>query len=275
MSEPTEAKEPAPLTGWTKLYHRSGALVTIPVTAAPLDYAAMLANVNAMIAAGFAVTAPGLEAGEIKEQVGFIVRGQRDDGREITDFLLLYSPDDGKKFSYLKVWLNKDEDVAAFEAASGMKLESIPVYVGQDKPERGKNRVVDNQFMRQVPKPFPVILQENPKWKQSEADAAAAEKKMYTVPRRVFLRWADAPASSSPKDGDCITEKEAANLAEIIMKIRQTTPVFVSKFIMWLGGVTKTPATLDDLQTIPKAKYAQGLQHLQKLEMDFDRAGAK
>jgi len=267
-----ETKPDRPECGWVKLYAKSGALVTIPVTAAPLDYTAMAANVDAMIAAGFAVLAPGLEAGEEKEMVGFLVHGQQDSGREITDFLLLYSVDDSKKFSFLKIYLNTDDDVRLFESVSGMRLDSIPVYVGQDKPERGKNRVVDQQFVKQVPKPFGVVFGDNPKWKQSEADAAKAENKMYTKPKRVFIRWADQAAPI--KDGDCITEKEAANLAEIMQKIG-TSPVNLGKFVAWLGGRPSANPVLDDLQTIPKAKYAQGLQHLQKAEQDFDRKAVR
>lgn len=273
MNDETEAAEPRPECGWVKLYAKSGALVTIPVTAAPLDYAAMAANVDAMIAAGFAVLAPGLEEGEEKETVAYLVHGQMDGRDGITDFLLLYSANDAMKWSFLKVYLNKDEDVAAFEAASGMKLDAIPVYVGQDKPERGKNKMVD-KFIIAARKPFPVVFKQNPKWTQEAADAAKSRNEMYTVPRRVFLRWADTPASSPPKESDCITEKEAANMADIIMKLR-TPPMQIGAFLHWLGAWPKgTPATLDDLVKIPKAKYAQGYQHLQKLEQDFDRRGA-
>lgn len=273
MNEEQKPAEQRPENGWIKLFHRSGALVTIPVTEKPLDYAAMAANVDAMIAAGFAVQAAGLEAGEEKEMVGHVIRGQHDSGRDITDFVLLYSTDDGKKFSFLKCFLNTDEDVAAFEAASGMKLNAIPVYVGQDKPERGKNRVVDQQFMRSPPKPFGVVFGDNPKWKQSEADAAAAEKKMYTKPKRVFIRWADLPTAAPKDGGECISEKEAANLAEIMMRVHLPLER-VGKFIHWLGGAHGPNVSLDDLQSIPKSKYRQGLIELQRLEQEHDRKAA-
>jgi len=39
---------------------------------------------------------------------------------------LLYSAEDNKTYSILKVYLNRPEDVAAFEFASGMKFDRIP-----------------------------------------------------------------------------------------------------------------------------------------------------
>lgn len=191
---PDEVVEPVvPVVphGTVKLFHASGVYVLLPVPCDPdmvPDYKGAYLAVNAALEAGWLPTAPGMEQGEEKELVGYVVRGQIDGRDGMTDFLLLYSVDDNKKFSFLKVYLNRTEDVQAFEAASGMKLAAIPVYVGQDKPERGKNRQVE-QFFKAPPRPFGVVLKGNPKWTQEGADAAKAKNEMYTVPKRVFLRW--------------------------------------------------------------------------------------
>ncbi len=198
--------EVSPNVGSVRLYHRSGALVTLPVTGA--DPAAMHAHVDAFLAAGFAVAMPGLEAGEEKDMVGWLVRGQAEGQRgDVTDFLLLYSTNDAYTFSFLKVYLNKPEDVAAFEAAAGMRLTDLPVYVGRDKPERGKSKAVDSQFIRAVRKPFGVVFKQNPKWSQEAADSAKNRNEMYTVPRRVFVRW---DGQGEAKAADPRTEPQGA-----------------------------------------------------------------
>lgn len=187
--------------GSVRLYSRSGAVVTLPVTVAPLDYGQMMANVEAMILAGFSVNPPGLEAGEQRETVGFVVKGIQDDGRKTTPFILLYSADSAQKFSFLKVYLNDDEAIQSFEAVSGMHLGSIPQYIGQDKPERGKNRQVDT-FIVPVRKPFAAVFVDNPKWSQDAQDAAKAKGEVYSVPKRKFVRWqgtdSPAPANGQP-----------------------------------------------------------------------------
>lgn len=267
MNEPTEAKEPAPLTGWTKLFHKSGALVTIPVTAAPLDYAAMAANVDAMIAAGFAVIPAGLEEGEKKLVCGWVMRTTQNKNGKTTPIIHLYAPDD--TWPTVKTYLNQDEDIEAFEAASGVLLRNIPDWPADSHIQRGTGK--DN-FIIRVPKPFGLVIRDNPKYDPNETDLA---KKKANGPARKFVRWVETPASSPPKDGDCITEKEASLMADIIMKLR-TPPMQIGAFIHWLGGAWPkgTPATLDDLTKIPKAQYAKGLDDLQRQERDKDRAGA-
>lgn len=176
--------------GWVKLYTDSGVQVTLPVPPVPTDYIGMLANVKAALAAGFLVTAPGLEVGEEREEVGFLVRGIQENAGEETPFLLLYSSNEAMKFSFLKVYLNKPDDVADFEYASKMRLSEIPVYIGRDAPERGKSRQID-KFITQVRQPFGVVYKQNPKWSEVDKAAAEAKKQSYTVPRRKFVRWTE------------------------------------------------------------------------------------
>jgi len=183
--------------GWTKAYHRSGLLVTLPVVGE--SPAAMYAWIDDILAAGFTLLAPGLEPGEERETVAYIVHGIHEKDGHTTDYLLLYNDNDAYKFSFLKVWLNKNEDIAAFEAASSMKLMDFPQYIGGDKPERGKSKQVD-KFIVPVRRPWTVILKQNPKWSQEAADAAKARNDIYSVPRRAFIRWevsSSGPAGKS------------------------------------------------------------------------------
>lgn len=191
-----------------KLYHPRGPVVTLPlpyfdcgdVSVPKVDYAYILQRVSDALDAGWLANAPGLEAGEEKDTVAFVVHGQSEGQRgDVTSFILLYSANDAYKFSFLKVYLNKPQDIDAFEYASGMRLDTIPVYVGQDKPERGKNRQVD-KFILPVPKPFGVVFKANPKWSEEAANAAKSKGEIYSVPRRVFVRWTDQKPMTTDTD---------------------------------------------------------------------------
>ena len=185
-------------TGYTKLYHPRGPLVSLPVVGD--TPAAMFAYVTACLDAGFVVAAPGLEAGEERESINGVLRSEHEREGEITPVVQLYAANEGMKYSFLKVYLNTADDVKAFESACGVKLESLPLYEGKDKPERDGGKIA-TKFIIKLPRPREVVFKPNPSWKQEEADAAKAADKMYPKARRVFVRWADAPAAAPPGDG--------------------------------------------------------------------------
>ncbi len=181
-------------TGYTKLYHPRGPLVSLPVVGD--TPAAMFAYVTAMLDAGFVVAAPGLEVGEEREMVSGILRSMFEREGEVTDTLLLYAADEGMKYSFLKLYLNDEADVKAFESACGFKLDMLPVYEGKDKPERDGGKIAQ-KYIAKLPKPAPVIFKQNPKWIKEEAEAAAAKGALYQKPKRLFIRWADAVSTPS------------------------------------------------------------------------------
>lgn len=188
--------------GWVKLWTPSGAHVTLPVTMEPMDYKAMLDNVGRMLDAGFLVNPVGLESGEHKALVGWVVRKSKSekDGSE-TPLVDLYEADEAKKYPILSVYLNNADEVKAFEHASGLTLEKMPSYVGNDKIERGKGPKTDN-FLCRPSKPFTVVFVDNPAWKKEDADAAAKAQEMYKVPKRKFARWLDQkPAQTATSGG--------------------------------------------------------------------------
>jgi hypothetical protein len=184
--------------GWMTLFTKHGIQVKLPVPDRPFDYADALANVESALAAGFVVTAPGLEQGESREDVGYVVHGESERDGEVTPYLLLYGCGDNHKFSFLKVYLNRPEDVRAFEFASKMRLDQIPVYIGDNKPERGKNSKVD-KFIVPPPRPFRVVFKPNPKYDVAEAEAAKQKGDIYKTPARVFVRWADQQPADAPQ----------------------------------------------------------------------------
>ncbi len=181
--------------GWTKLWHPKGVQATLPL---PCDPKAAFDAVGQYLEVGWLLQAPGLEEGELKEEVGYVLRGSIEHDGQTTTTLLLYSTNDAMSFSFLKVYLNKPEDVAAFEYACNIKLAALPEYDGADKPERGKSAKTDRYIVK-LARPTTVILKNNPRWIEADQKAAVAKGDIYKVPKRVFIRWADQkPVEANP-----------------------------------------------------------------------------
>jgi hypothetical protein len=167
--------------GWVKLYHPSGASVTIPLyMREPITKevaGCLTSSVTQLLGAGFSVNAPGLDDGEFVEEIGFIVRRAKtnNDGSE-TPVIDLY-PAQGH-FRLIGKYLNSEDDVKLFEAACKVDLNKLPLYEGDNSIERGKNPKVDKYV---VPvKPVKIIWKLNPRY-EGESDKKNA--------KRVFVRW--------------------------------------------------------------------------------------
>lgn len=185
--------------GWIKPWHPKGLQVTLPIIA-DYDYAAAFKAVSASLDAGFLVAAPGLEEGEEKEEVGWVCRGAFEKEGEVTPYVLLYAVNEQLTWSFLKVYLNKPQDIAAFEYASKLQFDKLPDYVGNDKPQRGASKKTD-AFIVKVPKPFTVVYKRNPKHNDTE------EGKM--KPARLFVRWSDTKpdgAQGKPEESAAMSE---------------------------------------------------------------------
>ncbi len=207
-------------TGYTKLYHPRGPLVSLPVVGdTPL---AMFAYVTAMLDAGFVVAAPGLESGEEREMVSGVLRSCYEHDGEVTDTILLYAANEAMEWSFLKIYLNSEADVQAFESACGVTLDSLPIYEGKDKPKRDGTTVA-KKYIAKLARPVPVVFMANPKWSEEEANAAKAKNALYTKPKRVFVRWADAPTAAptateppKPSEFDIAVEAWSVRLKNVI-----------------------------------------------------------
>lgn len=192
-----ESHEPAPgktECGWVKLYTPDGVLVTIPVTEKPLNYRSMLANVGAMLDAGFRLTLPGLEVGEDREEVGYVCKGVTKDN---TTVLYLYSTNESYKYSVLNVYIDNDDQAADFEYASGMKLASLPEHIAGTKPQRGANAKLD-AFIVKAKRPFSVIVGNNPEYDEAARQQCVARNEVYKKPRHLFVRWANQRPENPP-----------------------------------------------------------------------------
>lgn len=189
--------------GWVKLFHPSGVQVTLPLMPdATNDYlekipSSLFAQVDAFLKAGFLVYAPGLEEGESREECGYVVRREKENQDHSITPIIDFYPIDGK-FSFLSHYLNNDDAIQDFLKAAGLdRLQSLPLYDGDNKIERGKGQKTD-KYVHKV-NPFGVVFVPNPKWKQEEAQAAAKEGKMYPVPKRRFVRYEAGKVGKAPE----------------------------------------------------------------------------
>lgn len=191
--------------GSVKLYHPSGATVTLAVPqfasgSKEVDYKLPLAWVQGYLDAGFLVNPPGLEAGEQKAEALYVVRREvADRDGEVTPVVDLYAAEDGQnRYKMLKVYLNTDDDVAAFERASGLALSAMTRYDGTGDIDRQSNNRNLLKLVYRAPRPFQVIFKPNPKY---DADAAKAAKPgEYMVPKKKFVRWGEARPVPPKKD---------------------------------------------------------------------------
>lgn len=123
-----------PIIGRVWLYHESGAKVELPVEATtPID---AYAHVGEYLAAGWLVNAPD-NSGLDRLDVAFVVRGVVTNENRTTPRIYMYSAWGKQDMgSQLTVYLNTPEDIAAFESASGVKLDSLPIVKGKAAPTK-------------------------------------------------------------------------------------------------------------------------------------------
>jgi hypothetical protein len=199
MEQTLRQSSESPITGWTRLYHPAGVQVTIPI---PLDAPlganaaqAALASISTLLEAGWAVDAPGLEEGEQKQEVVSVSRRESKDGTPILAFYLSH-PKTVKKF--LHHYLNKTEDVQAFEAATGLKLESIPLWMGDRDIDRDHREA--GKYIIPFAHPIHIVWTVNPKWQQWSAEGGKATGAIEPH-KRILVRY-DAPAvAAKPATG--------------------------------------------------------------------------
>lgn len=153
-------------------------------------YAQAKAITDKLIADGFTLHEPGLDAGEVKEQVGYVSRRQKkNDDATITPIIDVYSPNEAMKFKFISVYLNTPEDVTDFEKASGHKLSSLPLVPGKaalDKSDDSGAVVKVNQVTYIITKP-------NPYFDPDEKDISKMK------PKHTFIRWETAAAQPKPE----------------------------------------------------------------------------
>lgn len=178
-------------TMWTTGYIGSVKVsFTFPIRNEMEAYAQAKAITDKLIADGFTLHEPGLDVGEVKEQVGYVSRRQKkNDDATITPIIDVYSPNEAMKFKFISVYLNTSDNVADFEKASGHKLSSLPLVPGKaalDKSDDTGGVVKVNQVMYIITKP-------NPYFDPDEKDISKMK------PKNTFIRWETINAQPKPE----------------------------------------------------------------------------
>ena len=156
------------ITGWIKLYHPSGAQVSLPLpmlTRLTAQQAMeVLGSVSEYLNVGFLVNAPDLEDGELVEEVNAVARREAKDETPIIDF---YSSNMKLLKKFMHVYLNTEQDVAAFEEATGLKLAALPVYDGALAIARDDNKA--RKYIVSLPHSIKLAWNLSPKWEEWKA----------------------------------------------------------------------------------------------------------
>jgi len=188
------------VTGWTKLFHPAGAQVSLPVPLEPLSAEqarAMFNSVAALIDAGFTVTAPGLEDGELAEEVNAVSLRNAKDNTPIVDF---YSANTKLLKKFMHLYLNNEQDVADFEAATGLHLAGLTVYDGTLAIARDDNKA--GKYIAPLSHPIKLVWKLSPKWEEWKATGGEGQEPH----KRLLVRYETkaAPvggATSKPPTG--------------------------------------------------------------------------
>jgi len=192
--------------GWVKLFTATGAQVTlaVPMDGGVLPFetaAAALKSVENLLAAGWLVEAPGLEEGEQKQEVVSVSRREAKDGTPVVAFYLAH-PKTVKKF--LHSYLNSKDDLTAFEAATGLRLNAIPCWPGErdidkDAREAGK-------YIVPLPRPISLVWEINPKWQNWSAEGGKATGTIEPH-KRILVRY-DLGQAPAPRPANSTFEGE-------------------------------------------------------------------
>lgn len=125
-------------TIWTKAYTPAGFQVgiTIGFEAGNLPLAVDIDR--RLQEAGYLLTLPGLEAGETAEPILYVCRYDHVDKKsgELIPHIAFYSQEDHLTKRWLHIYLDTQEQIEAFETATGVKVATMPIWNADTHPER-------------------------------------------------------------------------------------------------------------------------------------------
>jgi len=194
-------------------------------------YEDALAFTDALLAKGFTTSEPGLSAGEKKDKVGYVLRRSVVNERGETPVIDVYVDHEAMTWRTVKVYLNTPEQIADFEAVSGLNLDSLPYYEGKDSVERGDPKL--GKYVIPVNHVFYAVAKANPKHEE-EQDA----EKRKLIPKRLFVRWESASGQSVDKSTGELTDKPAQPKADTDttwMTNQEAVKQLVSALATWSG----------------------------------------
>ena len=195
----------ATMSGWVTLFHPCGAQVTLPLPviehlSADERAAAAMMMVTAYLGTGFLVSAPGLEYGETAEEISAVARREAKDETTIIDF---YSSNLNLKKKFMHVYLNNEQDLAAFEEAAGLKVDAITAYDGALAIARDDNKA--GKYLVSLPRPIKLVWKFSPKWEEWKAAGVEGNEPH----KRMLVRY------------------DAGSQAHVVAKSSQTDPTLI------------------------------------------------
>lgn len=231
--------------GWVKAYHPTGALVTFPLflnePITPEAAKLVMQSVDSILSAGFSVNLPGLEEGELAEEVTHVARREGADETAIVDF---YSSNTKLEKKFLHVYMNTAEDVTAFESATGIKLDELTIYDGKSGIERTDRNAP--KYIKALPRPIKTVYRINPKWdqwKQAGGEGKEPHKRLlvrYETGRTVEgTPKAGAPEAGVVATGEGVQYKKlSGDLVQMIVKETNLKPNVITPILAKLPGET-------------------------------------
>ena len=230
--------------GWMKLWHPKGVQVSLPIV---YDSAQnMLLQVDSFLEAGWLIDAPGLEAGEQVLEAALVSRRESKDGTPMVAFYLAH-PKVFKKS--LHAYLNNEQDVAAFEAATGLKLVDIPIFDGEAFPAKDHKNA--DKYILSLPKPIKLVYKISAKWLKWKAEDGTGEEPHKHMLVRYEGLAAHTPASqpaAQPKpataplvreygDGASVPDDpKAQSIYDAFLKARGQAPMSADGLKAWYAG---------------------------------------
>ena len=232
-------------TGWVKLFHPTGALVTFPISLTKGltvdDGKLIMASIDSLITAGFSVSASGLEDGELMEEVSAVARREGSDQTPIVDF---YSSNRLFAKKFMHAYLNTPEDVAAFEMATGIKLDLLTTYDGKTGIERTDRNAP--KYIKPLPSPIKLVFRISPKWEQwKQAGGEGQEPHKRLLVRYELNRKPAAPETgpgetrAEPEDPNTRQHKKlSGDLITMLVKKTGLKPTVISPMLAKIEGET-------------------------------------
>lgn len=177
-------------TVWVRAFNASGWQASFTFVLPddnPIECATAL--IASLAANGYTPNAPGLEAGDIVEEIGLVARRQKVDGTPIID---LYSPNAKVVRKVFSHYLELDQPLMAaeFKRVTGIDYTALPLWEGEQAISKEAGSA--GKYIIPLKAPCKIVLKKNPVYDAND------EKKKYK-PEHLFVRWQDAPTPPAPQ----------------------------------------------------------------------------
>jgi hypothetical protein len=157
-------EQPTTNSVWARVFTASGYQMSVTLTFDGIHNLPSASEIERHLqAAGYLATAPGLEPGQEKEVIATVVKRVTTNDKTIIDFYPAWNANGSfGSYKYGHMYIDDDNDIAAFEAASGLKYADLPTMENADQ---AMTRKIDkrNKFEVDVKKVFEIVREDTGK----------------------------------------------------------------------------------------------------------------